>query len=221
MFAATSGWNEATLLSTYHQGLDPHIHAQIAIYDDTMGLKSFMQQATCISQWLSACQPEETNPHSVSPATCHLVPEPMQYASWHCTSHTHGACSPPCSWILPVLCRCRSSHQGLPHSTPRPWNLYPVTATSKTLHSVSVSSLVDSGSSEIFISQALLSHLNMPCRHQTREPWVETTQGRPLGRERVKYRAPPVIFQLGCLHRETITFLVLEGPTVDIILGHP
>ncbi len=50
MFAATSGWNEATLLSTYHQGLDPHIHAQIAIYDDTMGLKSFMQQATCISQ---------------------------------------------------------------------------------------------------------------------------------------------------------------------------
>lgn len=42
--AATSSWNEASLLSTYRQGLDPHIRAQMVIYDDdTMGMENFMQ----------------------------------------------------------------------------------------------------------------------------------------------------------------------------------
>ncbi len=33
------------------------------------------------------------------------------------------------------------------------------------------------------------------------------------------YQSPPLTLQVGCFHRETISFLVLEGPTVDIILG--
>lgn len=50
--AATSGWNEAVLLSAFHLGLNPCLRAQMAIYDDNMGLESFMQRTSCILQHL-------------------------------------------------------------------------------------------------------------------------------------------------------------------------
>ncbi len=43
--AASSGWNEAALISAFRQGLDSRLRAQMAIYDDTVGLESFMQKA--------------------------------------------------------------------------------------------------------------------------------------------------------------------------------
>lgn len=79
--AATSGWNEAALLSTYRQGLDPRIRAQMAIYDDSVGLESFMQRANRISQRLAACHTTEAAHQSVSPAAGSPVPEPMQVDS--------------------------------------------------------------------------------------------------------------------------------------------
>ncbi len=57
--------------------------------------------------------------------------------------------------------------------------------------SVSVSALVDSGSSGNFISQALLTRLNLPHKRKPRELRVETIQGKPLGRGTVNYRASP------------------------------
>ncbi len=87
--------------------------------------------------------------------------------------------------------------------------------------SVSVSALVNSDSSGNFISQALLTRLSLPRKRQPWELRVETIQGKRLGRGRVNYRAPPLTLRVGCLHKETISFLVLEGPTVDIILGRP
>ncbi len=59
----------------------------------------------------------------------------------------------------------------------------------------------------------------MPRRHQTRELQVETIQAQPLGCGWVKYRAYLMTLKVGCLYKETITFLELEGSTVDIILG--
>ncbi len=37
----------------------------------------------------------------------------------------------------------------------------------------------------------------------------------------MKYESPPLKLKIGNLHEEEIVFLVLEGPTVDIILGRP
>ncbi len=76
--AASCGWNEAALLTAYCQGLDPQIRAQMAIYDDNIGLESFMQKAIKISQCLTACQPDLTAHSPSSPAACPPVAEPMQ-----------------------------------------------------------------------------------------------------------------------------------------------
>lgn len=53
MLEATSDWNEVAFFSAYRQGLNPRIRAAMSIYDDTVGLESFMQRATRISQHLS------------------------------------------------------------------------------------------------------------------------------------------------------------------------
>ncbi|XP_058604706.1 uncharacterized protein LOC131522871 isoform X2 [Onychostoma macrolepis] len=47
--AASSGWNEAALISAYRQGLESTIRKQMAIYDDSLGLEGFMQRANRIS----------------------------------------------------------------------------------------------------------------------------------------------------------------------------
>ncbi len=75
--AATCGWNESALLSAYCQGLEVRIRAQMEIYDDTVGLESFMQKANHISQHLSACHPAVTAHQLASAAHGSPVPEPM------------------------------------------------------------------------------------------------------------------------------------------------
>ncbi|KAL0199210.1 hypothetical protein M9458_007750, partial [Cirrhinus mrigala] len=51
-----SSWNEVALLGAYWQGLNPEIHTAMALYDDSIGLESFLQRATRVSQRLAACQ---------------------------------------------------------------------------------------------------------------------------------------------------------------------
>ncbi|KAL0180330.1 hypothetical protein M9458_025772 [Cirrhinus mrigala] len=78
---AASGWNETVLLGAYRRGLNPEFHAAMALYDDSVGLKSFLQWTTRVSQRLAACQPPVTAPQSASVAACVPVPETMQVDS--------------------------------------------------------------------------------------------------------------------------------------------
>ncbi|KAI2644263.1 Transposon Tf2-8 polyprotein [Labeo rohita] len=76
--AAAIGWNETALLGSYRQGLNPDISAAMALYDDSIGLESFLQRTTRVSQRLAACQPSVTAPQLASVAASSPVPEPMQ-----------------------------------------------------------------------------------------------------------------------------------------------
>ncbi len=205
--AGTSGWNEIALLSSYRLGLNPCIRALMAIYDDTMGLESFMQRASRISQCLAACDEEEVTPQRASPASGPPVPGPMKLDSarlclaaglcLYCASLEHlvRTCPvrPPCPAVSTLQFDAEVSTLSL-----LPGQL--LTPES----SVSVSALVNSGSSGNFISQALLTRLNLPRKWQPRELRVETIQGKPVGRGRVNYRAPPLKLRDGCLHEEII-----------------
>ncbi|KAI2647697.1 Transposable element Tcb1 transposase [Labeo rohita] len=68
--AAASGWNEIVLLGAYRQGLNPDICAVMALYDDSIGLETFLQRTTRVSQRLAACQPPETAPQPAMVAAC-------------------------------------------------------------------------------------------------------------------------------------------------------
>ncbi|KAL0146775.1 hypothetical protein M9458_057920, partial [Cirrhinus mrigala] len=73
---AASSWNKIMLLGAYRQGLNPDIHAAMALYDDSIGLESFLQRTTRVSQRLAPCQPSVTAPQSTSVAASF----PMQLA---------------------------------------------------------------------------------------------------------------------------------------------
>ncbi|XP_058251878.1 uncharacterized protein LOC131356711 isoform X2 [Hemibagrus wyckioides] len=86
--AAASGWDERTLLTTYHQGLEPGVRLQLATVDDSIGLESFIQPATRVSERQKLClaEPRLSLPSPVhrhpktSPSSTSLEPamEPMQ-----------------------------------------------------------------------------------------------------------------------------------------------
>ncbi len=108
--AAACGWNETALLTTYRKGLDPQIRTQMAIYDDNVGLESFIQKAVKISQWLTTCLPDETAHSQASPAACPPVPEPMQLDSNRLThteraTHSHRTCTTSRYIFVPILRR--------------------------------------------------------------------------------------------------------------------
>ncbi|KAI2646863.1 Transposon Tf2-6 polyprotein [Labeo rohita] len=50
------------LTGAYRQGLNPEICAAVALYDDSIGLETFLQRTTRVSQRLAACQPHITTP---------------------------------------------------------------------------------------------------------------------------------------------------------------
>ncbi len=177
--AATSGWNEATLLSAYRLGLNPRMRAQMAIDDDNVGLEIFMQCASRISQCLAACFEDEAAHKPASSAFGPPVPEPMQMDSAQLSRSERarrlaaGLCL-YCASLDHFIRNC-------PVRPPRPavstiqlepdvsaLSLLPVQLLT-TVSSVSVSALIDSGSSGNFISQALLTRLNLPRKWQPRE----------------------------------------------------
>ncbi|KAL0149050.1 hypothetical protein M9458_055665 [Cirrhinus mrigala] len=75
---AASSWNKIMLLGAYRQGLNPDIRAAMALYDDSIGLESFLQRTTRVSQRLAPCQPSVKAPQSASVAASFPVPELMQ-----------------------------------------------------------------------------------------------------------------------------------------------
>lgn len=81
--AATSGWNEALLLTVLRQGLNHNIRQQMTIYDDVVRPENFLQKAIRISQHLIACNMDlpAASPPSATPS----APEPMQIDSCHLT----------------------------------------------------------------------------------------------------------------------------------------
>ncbi len=229
--AATCGWNEAALISVYRQGLDTNILTQMAIFDDSVGLESFMQKANRIAQRLSACHTAEAALQPASPAHGSPVPEPMQVDTTRLSSQERAR-----QMTMGLCLYCASADhfiRSCPNRTPLPafstLQSDPVISTLSVLtvqlftpvQSITASALVDSGSSGNFISQDLLSRLRLPRRRHPRALRVETVNGKPLGRGWVKFESPQMKLKIGNLHEEEITFLVLEGPTVDIILGRP
>ncbi len=91
ILAASYGWNETALLTAYRQGLDPQIITQMAIYNENVGLESFIQKAVKISQRLKACLPNENSLSQASPAACPPVPE--THAVGLEPTHSHGTCT--------------------------------------------------------------------------------------------------------------------------------
>ncbi len=200
----------------------------MAIFDDSVGLESFMLKANQIAQRLSACHTAEAAHQPTSPANGSPVPEPMQVDT--ARPFQSRTCSPNGSGAVHLLCFGWPLHQVLPQQNPtssgeyspdQPCNFHAFCADCSTIHSSPIRYCLCPGRLGLLGQLHLPSRLHLPRRRHARELWVETINGKPLGRGCVKFESPPMKLKIGNLHEEEIKFLVLEGPTVDIILGRP
>lgn len=56
--AASSGWNEQALLTTYRQGLEARVRLHLAAYEDTIGLERFIQLSIRFATRMQSCLEE-------------------------------------------------------------------------------------------------------------------------------------------------------------------
>ncbi|KAI2652639.1 Transposon Tf2-9 polyprotein [Labeo rohita] len=147
----------------------------MALYDDSIGLETFLQWTARVFQRLAACQPTITAPapQPASVVACTSVPEPVQVDSSRLSRSERNRC------MMNGLCLyCGNSGHLLRTCPIRP------------------PSPCDSGSSGNFISQACLEKLQLQrCLHKHTLA-IKTIQGKPLGRGRIKFSSPVITLQL-------------------------
>ncbi|KAK3537159.1 hypothetical protein QTP70_002654 [Hemibagrus guttatus] len=237
--AAKSGWNEQALLAAYRQGLNPQVRLHIAAYEDAMGLERLIQLSIRVAACMQSCvdEPQDQSSHNTwldRPATVSSpepAPEPMHLGTSHLT---------PAEWqrrLTQNLCLyCGAPGHAIPACPirlPRPMvsTIFPFLSKMKplTTHgtltttraSVSVVTLLDSGSAVNFISGTLCLQLRLRTKATVTPYQIQSITRKPVSRRQVSCSAGPVLLQVGVLHVEEITLLVLEESTTDVILGHP
>lgn len=79
--SAASGWNERSLITTYRQGLNPHLWLHLSAYDDNISLEQFIQLSIRLDSSMQSCITEHQGQTYTfilcQPSTSHL-PEPDQ-----------------------------------------------------------------------------------------------------------------------------------------------
>ncbi len=124
------------------------------------------------------------------------------------------------SWSVPFVLLGR---WWVPYSLPLPrWILYPPALSSLlAILWFQLTTLLDSGSVGNFIAGDLCRQLRFPTSITETAYEVQSITGKPLTQRHVRHSVGPLQLQIGQLHQEKLHLLVLEGSTVDIILGRP
>ncbi len=233
--AAASSWNEQALITVYRQGLDPKLRLHLAAYDDThIGLERFIQLSIRCSNRMQSCSPDfpaaivtppYRRPEISSP------PEPMQTDSNRLSSAERrrrlmqGLCLYcGASGHMIMACPLRPPRPMVSAIQPSLMKMNPLSTCAQLTASnvtIPVSVLLDSGSAGNFIAGSLCRQLRLPTSATETVYQVQSITGKPLSRRHVRHSAGPIQLRIGQLHLETLHLLVLEGSTVDIILGRP
>ncbi len=223
--AAASSWNEPSLITAYRQGLNPKLRLHLAAYD------RFIQLAIRCSHRMLSCLPDVSTAIAPPPnrqPEVHNPPEPMQTDSNRLTTserqrrltqHLCLYCGASGHMIL--VCPLRPPRSLVSAIQPSIQRMNPLSTctqltVSKTV--ISVSALLDLGN---FISGSLCRHLRLSTSTTEILYKVQSIMGKPLTRRHVRHSGGPLQLKIGQLHQETLHLLVLEGSTVDIMLGRP
>ena len=84
-----------------------------------------------------------------------------------------------------------------------------------------VSALIDSGSAGNFLSRTVATELNLPLVLCSTELRIKAIDGQPIGSGAVTHHTVSVQLRVGALHQETLPFLVIDSPDLQVVLGYP
>ncbi|KAL0149815.1 hypothetical protein M9458_054863 [Cirrhinus mrigala] len=192
--AASSGWNERSLITTYRQGLEPSLRLHLSAYDDTIGLECFIQLSIRVANRIRGCMEGSScqnptlqlrQPELPSPPEPAVEPMQIDYSRLSSTERrrqlTQGLCL-YCGQNGHVLQTC-------PIRPPR--------------------------------SMDLCNQLRLKKKVNDIQYKIQSITVSPLSRGKVQYCVGPLQLQVGQLHIEEICLLVLENSTAGIVLGRP
>ena len=86
---------------------------------------------------------------------------------------------------------------------------------------VAISALLDSGSDGNFIDAYKAEHLGIPLIPCELPLHIRAIDNKPIGKGHITHRTVFISLRIGCLHRETISLLVINSPGTDVIRGLP
>ncbi len=210
------------------RGFNSRLRLQLAAFDDTYGLEKFIQLAIRCSNRLQSCSEESSvaiaTPPIRQPETSD-PPEPMQTDCNRLSSMerrkrlTEGLCL-YCGASGHRILDCPLRPPRALVNTIRP----PITK----MNPLSTCGWRLCGFS--YHPPRLQFRGQFHCRGSLPAAPTSVTEtayeiqsitGKPLTRHHVKHSVGPLQLQIGQLHQEELYLLVLEGSTVDIILGRP
>ncbi len=232
--AAASRWNEPSLLTAFRQGLNSRLRLQLTAFDDTYGLEKLIQLAIRCSNRLQSCSVESSVAIATPPIRQPEIsdpPEPMQTDCNRLSSTerrrrlTEGLCL-YCGASDHKILECPLRPPRALVSTIRPpiTKMNPLSTCAQLTVGdfvVSVTTLLDYGSAGNFIAGDLCRQLRLPSSVTETAYEIQSITGKPLTRRHVKHSVGPLQLQIGQLHQEELHLQILEGSTVDIILGRP
>ncbi|ROL52271.1 Retrotransposon-derived protein PEG10 [Anabarilius grahami] len=198
MLAASSGWNEQALITTYRQGLDPRVQLHLAAYEDSISLECFIQLSIRFASRMQSCIEENQGQplfntflrrsEPVSPPE--PASEPMQLENsrltpaerqrrltlnlcLYCGSPGHVISAWPIRPPRPIVSAIIPSLNKMKPLT----TVVNLTAADV---SIPVVALLDSGSADNLISGALCRQLKLKTSPSSTTYQIHSKTGRPL-----------------------------------------
>ncbi|KAL0172449.1 hypothetical protein M9458_032760, partial [Cirrhinus mrigala] len=212
-----------TLEASSGRGLNPLLRQHMAIYEDSVSLENFLQKASHISQHITACHMEHSPTATASPEPAPPAPGPMITENYHLSRAeqarriTNGLC---------LYCSIQDHYlRTCPVRPP-----HPAVSTVNISPSVSCAPYTDAlltHNSTSFPVKETLSHLTLSTGSIYPARKIKQPARLPIFKENHWERglcstAPPeLVLDLGCLHSERTSLLVLEEANVDVVLERP
>jgi len=201
--AAASGWNEQAMITTYRQGLDPHVRLHLAAYEDSIGLEKFIQLSIRFATRMQLCL-EEHQGQPLFPSTLRQPesvssPEPANDSMQ--IEHSRLSSAERQRRLAQNLCLyCGGAGHYISECPLRPVRLL-VSAILPTMNKMKplsivvkltaadfclpVSALLDSGSAGNFISGALCRQLHLKTTPTPKIYQIHAVTGKPLRKKYV------------------------------------
>ncbi|CAH2300597.1 Hypothetical predicted protein, partial [Pelobates cultripes] len=86
---------------------------------------------------------------------------------------------------------------------------------------ITTKALIDSGAADNLMDETFAKTAALNLIRKDTPLAVEAIDGRPLEKPLVTHETQEIVMSVGVLHKEKLTFQIIDSPTASIVLGFP
>ncbi len=235
--AAQSGWNDVALKATFHKSLNCDLQTELACKGEGSSYSDFVTLAIRIDNLMRKAPKKKSGrsgqTHILTPNPVEMFSpeEPMQLNTsrlsesererrrhqrlcFYCGESGHRSFG--CPHKLQSNFRVNIDHLALLSN--KSFTL-PVVLRFDTL-SLDLTAMIDSGAALNLIHQDIVKRYQIPTQPCTPPIQVKAIDGVQIGKG-ITHQTKTLALQVGTLHKESITFYIIDSPKHEVVLGYP